>query len=136
MKSPLLVRYLVTTGVFLLIDIAWLALIAPKLYKANIGHLMADKPNLPAAGVFYLLYIAALLFFVIDPALVKGSAWQAVWTGAFLGLVMYATYDLTNLATLRDWPLPVTLVDLAWGAVLGGSVCAATTGIGRWLLRP
>ena len=102
MKSPLLVRYLVTTGVFLLIDIAWLALIAPKLYKANIGHLMADKPNLPAAGVFYLLYIAALLFFVIDPALVKGSAWQAVWTGAFLGLVMYATYDLTNLATLKD----------------------------------
>jgi uncharacterized membrane protein len=125
MKSPLLVRYLVTTGVFLLIDIAWLALIAPKLYKANIGHLMADKPNLPAAGVFYLLYIAALLFFVIDPALVKGSAWQAVWTGAFLGLVMYATYDLTNLATLKDWPLKITAIDLAWGTF----ITAATSGI-------
>ncbi len=125
MKSSLLVRYLVTTGVFLLIDVAWLALIAPKLYKANIGHLMADKPNLPAAGVFYLLYIAALLFFVIDPALVKGSAWQAVWTGAFLGLVMYATYDLTNLATLKDWPLKITAIDLAWGTF----ITAATSGI-------
>lgn len=125
MKSPLLVRYLVTTGVFLLIDIVWLALIAPKLYKANIGHLMADKPNLPAAGAFYLLYIAALLFFVIDPALVKGSAWQAVWTGAFLGLVMYATYDLTNLATLKDWPLKITAIDLAWGTF----ITAATSGI-------
>lgn len=125
MKSSLLVRYLVTTGVFLLIDVAWLALIAPKLYKANIGHLMADKPSLPAAGVFYLLYIAALLFFVIDPALVKGSAWQAVWTGAFLGLVMYATYDLTNLATLKDWPLKITAIDLAWGTF----ITAATSGI-------
>ena len=125
MKSPLLVRYLVTTGVFLLIDIVWLALIAPKLYKANIGHLMADKPNLPAAGAFYLLYIAALLFFVIDPALVKGSAWQAVWTGAFLGLVMYATYDLTNLATMKDWPLKITAIDLAWGTF----ITAATSGI-------
>ncbi len=125
MKSSLLVRYLVTTGVFLLIDVAWLALIAPKLYKANIGHLMADKPNLPAAGAFYLLYIAALLFFVIDPALVRGSAWQAVWTGAFLGLVMYATYDLTNLATLKDWPLKITAIDLAWGTF----ITAATSGI-------
>ena len=125
MKSSLLVRYLVTTGVFLLIDVAWLALIAPKLYKANIGHLMADKPNLPAAGVFYLLYIAALLFFVIDPALVRGSAWQAVWTGAFLGLVMYATYDLTNLATMKDWPLKITAIDLAWGTF----ITAATSGI-------
>lgn len=129
MKSSLLVRYLVTTGVFLLIDVAWLALIAPKLYKANIGHLMADKPNLPAAGVFYLLYIAALLFFVIDPALVKGSAWQAVWTGAFLGLVMYATYDLTNLATLKDWPLKITAIDLAWGTFITAATCGIVTRI-------
>mgnify|MGYP000918040209 CR=1 FL=1 len=121
MKSPLLVRYLVTTGVFLLIDVAWLALIAPKLYKANIGHLMADKPNLPAAGVFYLLYIAALLFFVIDPALVKG--------GAFLGLVMYATYDLTNLATLKDWPLKITAIDLAWGTFITAATCGIVTRI-------
>ena len=124
-KQPLVLRYLVTTGIFLLIDAIWLGLVAPKLYKANIGHLMADKPNFLAAGVFYLLYVAALLFFVIDPALVKASVWQAVWTGAFLGLVMYATYDLTNLATLKAWPLKITVIDLAWGSF----VTAATSGI-------
>ncbi len=120
-----MLRYLVTTGIFLLIDIVWLGFVAPKLYKANIGHLMAEKPNLLAAGVFYLLYIAALLFFVIDPALAKGSVWQAVWTGAFLGLAMYATYDLTNLATLKDWPLKITVIDLIWGTF----ITAATSGI-------
>ncbi|NLD01699.1 MAG: DUF2177 family protein [Clostridiales bacterium] len=124
-RQSLLIRYLVTTGIFLLIDAAWLGLIAPKLYKANIGHLMAEKPNFLAAGVFYLLYIAALLFFVIDPALVKASVWQAVWTGAFLGLAMYATYDLTNLATLKEWPLKITAIDLAWGTF----ITAATSGI-------
>ena len=124
-RQSLLIRYLVTTGIFLLIDAAWLGLIAPKLYKANIGHLMAEKPNFLAAGVFYLLYIAALLFFVIDPALVKASVWQAVWTGAFLGLAMYATYDLTKLATLKEWPLKITAIDLAWGTF----ITAATSGI-------
>ena len=125
MKSSLVLRYLVTTGIFLLIDIVWLGFVAPKLYKANIGHLMAEKPNLLAAGVFYLLFIAALLFFVIDPALAKGSVWQAVWTGAFLGLAMYATYDLTNLATLKAWPLKITVIDLIWGTF----ITAATSGI-------
>ena len=86
---------------------------------------MAEKPNFLAAGVFYLIYIAALLFFVIDPALVKASVWQAVWTGAFLGLAMYATYDLTNLATLKEWPLKITAIDLAWGTF----ITAATSGI-------
>ena len=125
MKSSLVLRYLVTTGIFLLIDIVWLGFVAPKLYKANIGHLMAEKPNLFAAGVFYPLFIAALLFFVIDPALAKGSVWQAVWTGAFLGLAMYATYDLTNLATLKAWPLKITVIDLIWGTF----ITAATSGI-------
>ena len=124
-RQSLVLRYLVTTGIFLLIDAIWLGLVAPKLYKANIGHLMAEKPNFIAAGVFYLLYIAALLFFVIDPALIKASVWQAVWTGAFLGLAMYATYDLTNLATLRNWPLKITAIDLAWGTF----ITAATSGI-------
>lgn len=118
-------RFLVTALVFLLIDIVWLAFISPKLYKANIGHLMSEKVNFTAAGVFYLIYIAALLFFVIDPALAKASVWQAVWTGAFLGFAMYATYDLTNLATLREWPLKITVIDLAWGTF----ITASTSGI-------
>jgi len=129
-RQSLLIRYLVTTGIFLLIDAAWLGLIAPKLYKANIGHLLAEKPNLVAAGVFYLLFVGALLFFVIDPAIAKGSVWQAVWTGAFLGLVMYATYDLTNLATLKEWPLKITVIDLVWGTF----ITAATSGIATRIL--
>lgn len=118
-------RFLVTALVFLLIDIVWLAFISPKLYKANIGHLMRDKVNFIAAGVFYLLYVGALLYFVIDPAIAGGSVWQGIWRGAFLGLVMYATYDLTNLATLKDWPLKVTVIDLIWGTF----ITSATSGI-------
>ena len=74
-------RFLVTALVFLLIDIVWLAFISPKLYKANIGHLMSDKVNFIAAGVFYLLYVGALLYFVIDPAIAGGSVWQGIWRG-------------------------------------------------------
>ena len=118
-------RFLVTALVFLLIDIVWLAFISPKLYKANIGHLMSDKVNFIAAGVFYLLYVGALLYFVIDPAIASGSVWLGIWRGAFLGLVMYATYDLTNLATLKDWPLKITIIDLIWGTF----ITSATSGI-------
>ncbi len=118
-------RYLVSAAVFLVIDIVWLAFISPKLYRANIGHLMSEKVNFLAAGLFYLVFIGALLFFVIDPALAKGSVWQAVWTGAFLGLAMYATYDLTNMATLKNWPPLITVIDLAWGTF----ITAATSGI-------
>ncbi len=118
-------RFLVTALVFLLIDIVWLAFISPKLYKANIGHLMSDKVNFIAAGVFYLLYVGALLYFVIDPAIASASVWQGIWRGAFLGLVMYATYDLTNLATLKDWPLKITIIDLIWGTF----ITSATSGI-------
>lgn len=118
-------RFLVTALVFLLIDIVWLAFISPKLYKANIGHLMSDKVNFIAAGVFYLLYVGALLYFVIDPAIAGASVWQGIWRGAFLGLVMYATYDLTNLATLKDWPLKITIIDLIWGTF----ITSATSGI-------
>ncbi|NLX82984.1 MAG: DUF2177 family protein [Clostridiales bacterium] len=118
-------RYLVTAAVFLAIDLLWLGLVAPKLYKQHLGHLMAEKTNFLAAGVFYLLYVAALLVFVINPAIASGSVWQALLKGAFLGLVMYATYDLTNLATLMDWPLNITLIDLLWGSF----VTAATSGI-------
>ena len=118
-------RFLVTALVFLLIDIVWLAFISPKLYKANIGHLMSDKVNFIAAGVFYLLYVGALLYFVIDPAIAGDSVWQGIWRGAFLGLVMYATYDLSNLATLKDWPLKITIIDLIWGTF----ITSATSGI-------
>lgn len=124
-------RYLVTTAIFLVIDIAWLGFVAPKLYKQHIGHLMAEKASFVPAAIFYLIYIAALLFFVINPAIDKGSVWQAIWTGAFLGLAMYGTYDLTNMATLKNWPLTITAIDLAWGTF----ITAATSGIVTRIFR-
>lgn len=118
-------RFLAAAAVFLAIDLVWLTVVSPKLYQSQIGHLMADTASLPAAGVFYVIYIAALLFFVVNPAIERRSVWQAVWTGAFMGLAMYATYDLTNQATLRDWPVMITMIDLVWGTAL----TAATSGI-------
>ena len=118
-------RYLVTALIFLALDALWLGLVAPRLYRQHLGHLLAETTNVLAAAVFYLLYVAALLVFVINPALREGAVWQAVYMGAFLGLVMYATYDLTNLATLKGWPLNITLIDLLWGSF----VTAATSGI-------
>ncbi len=135
LKNTIL-TYLLALAIFFLIDMVWLGLVAKNFYRGQLGELLSPKVNWAAAILFYLLFIAGLQFFVIAPALRAGDPLQALWQGALFGLIAYATYDLTNLATLRDWPLPVTLVDLAWGAVLGGSVCAATTGIGRWLLRP
>ena len=94
---------------------------------------MAAKVNLPAAAIFYLLFIAAMVFFVINPALAKTSILYAVGAGAFFGLVTYATYDLTNLATLRDWPVVITVIDLAWGTFVTSATSALTTWIsGRW----
>lgn len=127
-------QYLIAMVVFTLIDLVWLVYISQKLYKEKIGHLMADKVNFAAAAVFYLLFIAALVFFVITPATEKKSVLYALAAGAFFGLVTYGTYDLTNLATLRDWPLSITVIDLVWGSFVTGSTCAVTTWIsGRFL---
>lgn len=124
-------RFVITYVIFFLIDIVWLALIAPKFYNAQIGHLMSEKVNWAAALVFYLIYIAAVLFFVVNPALLDGSVKVAVIRGALLGFAMYATYDLTNLATLKDWPMLVTVVDLVWGTF----ITATTGGIATYVMN-
>jgi uncharacterized membrane protein len=126
LKNTILL-YLVTLAVFFLIDMAWLGLVAKNFYRQQLGTMLSPKVNWVAAVLFYLLFIAGLQLFVVAPALAKGGALQALWQGAFFGLIAYATYDLTNLATLRDWPLLVTAVDLAWGAVLGGAVSFVST---------
>ncbi len=118
--------YAVAVIVFFLVDLVWLGFIAKDFYRASIGHLMGDGFNIPAAIVFYLIYVAGLFFFAVNPALEAGD-WQKAFTlGAALGFFCYATYDLTNLATLKDWPLGITLADMAWGTVLSGIV--ATVG--------
>lgn len=118
----MLKQFLVAFITFLAIDGIWLTLIAKDFYAKNLGFLMAKNPNLLAAGIFYLIYIFTLVFFVISPALQKNSLSAAILTGALFGLCAYATYDLTNLATIKDWPLLVTVVDLLWGTFLSGSV--------------
>ena len=109
------------------LDAIWLTTISPKLYKEQIGHLMAKKPNLPAAGLFYAIYIVGLVVFIVQPAVQKESIMYAASRGALFGLVAYATFDLTSLAVLKDWPIKITVIDLIWGSVLTASVCALAT---------
>lgn len=117
--------------VFFTIDMFWLGFVAKEFYAKQIGSLMKPDINWTAAIVFYLIFIAGLVVFVITPALQKNSWVNAVLFGAFYGLVCYATYDLTNLAVAKDWPLLVTIVDLIWGAVLAASVSVITYFIAR-----
>jgi uncharacterized membrane protein len=126
--------YFITLSVFLGIDSLWLGLVAPEFYRAQIGHLMAETPNLIAAGVFYLLFIAGLVYFVVEPSLRVGKVMDVLMRGALFGLVTYGTYDLTNLATLREWPLLVTVVDLAWGTILTATTAAVSVWAGKKLI--
>ena len=118
--------YAVALPVFFAIDMIWLGLVAKNFYAKQIGFMLKENINWVAAIIFYLLFIAGLVVFVIAPALEKHSLIRAILFGAFFGIVTYATYDLTNLAMTKNWPLLVTVVDLIWGAVLSASVCAVT----------
>lgn len=125
--------YFITLLVFLGIDSLWLGLVAPTFYRSQIGHLMAETSNLLAAGGFYLLFVAALVYFVVYPALRIGNIKHALLRGALFGIVTYATYDLTNLATLREWPLLVTAVDMLWGTILTAATAAVSVWMGKKL---
>ena len=119
----LLVPALIALASMLAIDAVWLSTMTGRLYRPWIGHLMRTSPHWTPAAAFYLIYIAGLSFFVLEPALSSGAAAaETVATGALFGLVTYATYDLTNHATLKQWPLVVTLADLVWGSVMTGAV--------------
>lgn len=122
-----MVPYLVAVVVFSVVDVIWLGSIGQPLYDKYLGDLLAESPNGVAAAAFYLIYIAGLVFFVIDPALTAGSWKRALMVGGFFGFVTYATWDLTNLAVLADFPAGIVPIDLAWGTVLGASVSALTT---------
>lgn len=118
--------FIIALPVFFAIDMLWLVFVARNFYKEKIGFLMKDDVNWVAAVIFYLLFIAALVQFVITPSIEKHSWVHALTYGAFFGLVTYATYDLTNLATLKDWPVIVTVVDLIWGTILAALVSVIT----------
>jgi uncharacterized membrane protein len=136
MKNPIFVKmnhmgeflkiYGIAFVTFTAIDLVWLGFVANNLYKKHLGFIMRPSPNWPVAILFYLLYLTGVVFFVISPALEKQSWKYALFAGMFFGLVTYATYDLTNLATLKDWPSFITVIDLVWGATLGGLVALIT----------
>ena len=112
--------YLVAFGIFFLIDMLWLGVIAKNLYRAEIGHLMASEFRLMPAFLFYLIYIVGLVFFAILPSFREESLKLAIAYGALFGFVSYATYDLTNLATLKGWPVKIVIYDLLWGTFISG----------------
>jgi len=117
--------------VFFAVDMLWLGWVARGFYRKHLGHWLAAEPNWAAAILFYLLFILGILVFVVLPGLEAGALGRTLARGALFGLIAYATYDLTNLATARDWPLVVTVVDLAWGTVLTTLVAAAGFLAGR-----
>ena len=129
-----IILYLITVPLILVIDLIWLGLIAKDFYRSQLGDLFAPSINWYAAIAFYLIYASAVVFFAVLPALAKGSLLYAALVGAFLGFVAYATYDLTNLAVTRDWPLLMSLADMVWGALMTGAVSAAVFVIATTLL--
>ncbi len=117
--------YFLSLSVFLGIDAIWLTTMSKNFYGKYLGHLMAEKPNLTAAFIFYLINIVGVMVLVINPALKENSWSRLLWSSAIYGLCTYATYDLTNQATLKSWPMIVTVVDMIWGVVLTTAVCAS-----------
>ncbi len=125
--------YLCTLVAFFAIDMLWLGVVARGFYQRQLEGLLRESPLWSAAFLFYLLFILGLLVFVIVPGLQANSARKVLLLGAFFGFITYATYDLTNLATLKNWPLTMTLVDLVWGTLLGMSVSYIGFLAGRYL---
>ena len=122
---PSALAWAAALSTFLVVDAAWLILFAAQLFKAQVGSLIRDQPNLAAAAVFYLVYSAGMLMLVVQPALRERSVRAAGWRGALLGLTAYATFDLTNLAVVAGWTLTVALVDMAWGTLATAVACMA-----------
>jgi len=117
--------YFTTLAIFVLCDMAWLGTMASRLYRPTLGDIMLADVNLPAAIAFYLIYPVGLVIFAVLPALKSGSLAQAMLYGALFGFFTYATYDLTNQATLRNWTTQLTLIDAGWGTLLGAIAAAA-----------
>lgn len=107
--------YIITFVIFLAIDFVWLNFIAKNIYSTKIGHLLAENPKLFPALIFYIIFVIGIIIFAILPGYGAQNIWKTAMLGALFGLLTYSTYDLTNLATLKDWPVSVTIIDLIWG---------------------
>ena len=131
--KEIVITYVLMAVVFLALDLFWLGLIAKKFYQKHLGRFFSDKVNWKAAGIFYLLFIMGAMIFSVHPAVVQDSLTRAMVFGVLFGLFTYATYDLTNLATLKDWPVPIVIVDIIWGMVLCGAISVFGFGVAKWL---
>jgi len=125
--------YFATLIAFFAIDMVWLGLAARSFYRKYLGFILAPNPNWLAAIIFYLLFIVGILVFVVVPGLKGNSLKTTLLYAALFGLITYATYDLTNLATVKNWPLLVTVVDLIWGTILSVAVSFVSFMAGKWL---
>ena len=126
--------YALTVPVFFIIDLIWLGVVAKGFYQKNLKYILSPNVNWTAAIIFYLMYIAGILIFAVVPGVAKDSVRHAALWGALFGFFTYATYDLTNLALLKDWPLNIVVVDILWGMVLCTVVSTLSFYIARWLI--
>ena len=133
MMTYYLKLYFATLIAFLAIDIVWLGLIARTVYQKYLGFLLTPTINWIAAVLFYLLFILGILVFVVVPGLENNSLKVTLLRAALFGLITYATYDLTNLATVKNWPVLITVMDMAWGTVLSVVVSYVGFMVGKWL---
>jgi uncharacterized membrane protein len=117
------------------LDMLWLVKIAPNLYKSQIGHLMAEKANLVAAALFYIIYITGVVVFVVQPAFEKASLSYALGRGALFGFVAYATFDLTSMSVLKNWPAKITIIDMIWGTLLTAGVAGLAVALATKILK-
>ena len=125
--------YLASLVLFFLVDMLWLGWLAKGFYQRHLGSWMAPEVNWTAAVIFYLLFVAGLTYFATLPAMEQNNGTRALLNGAFFGLVTYATYELTNLATLREWPLQAVIVDMLWGTFLCAVVCWGSWRLTGWI---
>lgn len=129
------VAYVSAAVAFGVLDAIWLTQVGPSIYRPAIGELLADQVRWAPALLFYLLYLVGVTVFVTLPALSSGGPARAAGLGALFGLICYATYDLTNQATLRVWPLHLTLIDMAWGAFATAIASVASVYVTRMIIR-
>jgi len=125
--------YLFTVPVFFVIDMMWLGLIAKGFYRKKLDYILSPSINWTAAIIFYLIFIFGIIFFAVLPGRAKDSVSTSILYGALFGFFTYATYDLTNLATLKDWPLSVVFFDIIWGIVLCSIVASISFFIAKWI---
>ena len=120
MTKLLIISFIFVSTIFLIIDVLWLSITVKSLYRPALGDLLKDKPVMWAAVLFYIIYMVGLALIILKPALANDSILQALWTGVVFGVVAYGTYNLTNMATVKNWSASIVWIDMLWGGFLTG----------------